>query len=540
MNKPKRANKSQRQKASMAPKAHGASKAAVTLSDADIVAALSQALQQGMASDWFEEDAVTQFAAYLDDCADPDEADAERVEQIIDLIGALSDLQISCNGGDRVARKDMQTIHELLDSALDDGSLAPGDLIMMGKILNDAGWGVSERLKTALADAMQGLAQDGPTVGDSDISSLLPDIAVDDDVTAFEIHEYLLSMTAAFSAAASGQLLAALGALPRPELHQALVGFVLHRDFEVAQAAGAALRTLAGRGPVDGVLIDRLVGMRPWLPSPRQADVDATIRVLRPHAGPPQKHEVPKVVDCDVSVCDGLGTFSIYVSQRLGSVYSLASVMMKAAGVDDVMIISGLSKSELAELQRQMRAAVPTSRSDVAGVARMLRLALADNATSGVLPPFRLVEFVEALGLTPLYAEHASPSELVEELLAGLPEAETGAAATAKAYAALLNEEFIENWYEAGEDLDQVLGQRKGFGARIRAVLTHHLPSRRQFWARQCAISALALRGQPRRSTWQHLAIAGRDLLSNQPLDEIPLMQQIATTSVQVFEAEMQ
>jgi hypothetical protein len=66
-------------------------------------------------------------------------------------------------------------------------------------------------------------------------------------------------------------------------------------------------------------------------------------------------------------------------------------------------------------------------------------------------------------------------------------------------------------------------------------------PDRRHFWARQCAISAIAMQcGQKTLfSSWKRLALVGRDIASDMPLDQIPLMKQIAEISVQAFEGRL-
>jgi len=68
-----------------------------------------------------------------------------------------------------------------------------------------------------------------------------------------------------------------------------------------------------------------------------------------------------------------------------------------------------------------------------------------------------------------------------------------------------------------------------------------YLPERRAFWARQCAISALAMHGDEKtaRSPWKQLALVGRDIASDLPLDQIPLMKQIAELSVRAFESRL-
>ena len=93
----------------------------------------------------------------------------------------------------------------------------------------------------------------------------------------------------------------------------------------------------------------------------------------------------------------------------------------------------------------------------------------------------------------------------------------------------------------AGEALADLLYPVKGSKQRVAKLMTAYLPERRLFWARQCAISALALRGdeKTRHSPWKQLALVGRDIASDLPLDQIPLMKQVAEISVRAFERRL-
>ncbi len=498
---------------------------------------MSEALQEAMGAGLFGgKDAVAQFAEYLEGCGNDEDPDEERNARIADLIGELDSLRIDSNGGDRRAREDMRAVYDELDFALDEGSLGPIDLIMTGKMFSDAGWTVPDRLKKAVAQALQSGTDDGSPMADGDFSLLLPEFP---GGNPFDIHEFVCSLMAAFPSEACGRFLSALAALRRSEVNQAVAGFVLHPDAVVARAATEVLRTLAGGAPVDSLLIERLVQMRPWLPQARQVQLDTAVKTLRPHALPRRERTLPELTGCYVSVCDGSGARSVSVTQRTGAHYRFASIMMKPSGVSEVMIIPELSKPEMGQLLRQLKSSVPTGKTDVPGVARMLGLALADNADSASPPPFRLVEVVESLGLPPVHADHASASEIVEGLLAGLPQEQTNAAAAAKAHADLLDEELVEQWYEAGEALENMHRPLKNLRQRVTAVMTTYLPPRRQFWARQCAISALALHEDAVRSSWKRLALVGRDIASDLPLERIPLMKRIAATSVRAFEMQM-
>jgi hypothetical protein len=215
--------------------------------------------------------------------------------------------------------------------------------------------------------------------------------------------------------------------------------------------------------------------------------------------------------------------------------------MMKLAGVADAVVLPELSKSVMDDMVRQMKSSMPVMETDLAGVTRMLGLAIADNFASGNLPPFKLVEVVESLGLGPVHPDQASPMEIITGLLAELPPEQTNPAAVARAHADILDSEFAYQWFEAGEALEDLLYPVKGSKARVAKLIKTYLPERRSFWARLCAISALALRGneKARHSPWKQLALVGRDIASDLPLDQIPLMKQVAEISVQAFESRL-
>ncbi len=237
----------------------------------------------------------------------------------------------------------------------------------------------------------------------------------------------------------------------------------------------------------------------------------------------------------------GSGARSLFVTQKVGAHYQIASVMMKIAGVADAMVLPELSKSGMDDIVRQMKTSIAVVEADLACITRMLELAIADNFASGHLPPFKFVEVVENLGLGPVHPDHASPTEIITDLLADLPPDQTNPTSVAKAHADILDSEFSYQWFEAGEALEDLLYPVKGSKARIAKVIKTYLPERRLFWARQCALSALATRGneKTRHSPWKLLALVGRDIASDLPLDQIPVMKRVAEASVRAFEGRL-
>jgi len=211
---------------------------------------------------------------------------------------------------------------------------------------------------------------------------------------------------------------------------------------------------------------------------------------------------------------------------------------MKLEGVADAVVLPHLPKSAMDDMVRQMKSSVPVMETDLVSIARMLGLAIADNFASGTLPPFELIEVVESLGLGPVHPDNSSPMEIITGLLADLPAEQTNLAAVARAHTNIMSREFSDQWFEAGEELENLLYPVKGFKQRVAKLSKTYLPDQRSFWARLCALSALALRGneKTRHSPWRQLALVGRDIASDLPLDQIPLMKQIAETSVHAFE----
>jgi hypothetical protein len=512
--------------------------------DEDLLAMLLQSMQKEIGSGpelFGPEDPVDLFSEYLQGCAQGNVDDNEKDELFADLVEVLGELKVDSNGGDPEARGKIQAIYDLLDNAIEGHSLQVPDLMMTGKILSDAGWVVPDSLKQAMTEALQSPPPDMEGVGGKDLVSTVLDVADEAGQNPFEVFEYLNSLLASFPPEASGMLLSELVAGKKAMIDQAVAGFLLHADAVLARIVAEALAASATKTPVESLLIERLVRMRPWLPQARQVQLDATIRAMRVNALPPVKTDLPKVIKCYVSVCDGSGTRSLFVTQRGGARYQLASVMMKLAGVADAMVLSELPKSAMDDIVRQMKSSTPVTETDLAGVARMLGLAVADNFTSGSPPPFKLVEVVESLGLGPVHPDFASPTEIIMGLLADLPPEQTNATAVAKAHADILDGEFAYQWFEAGEALEDLLYPVKGSKQRVAKLMKAYLPERRAFWARQCAISALAMHGdeKTRRSAWKQLALVGRDIASDRPLDQIPLIKQVAETSVRAFERRL-
>ena len=480
-----------------------------------------------------DEDPIEMFEDFLDRVESS--ADLKQDEEFFDdIVGLLSQLVIDENGGDPQARDLRASIYEKLEEALGEDRFDPSGMVLIAKVLSDSGWSVPERLKAKLVEALEA----APEMGGFDLTGTLDEIAQAVDGDAFAAYDAMNSVLAAFPSDAAAKMVGTLGQSRAPVLMHTLAGFVMHRDGRLAAAAIDELKRSA-EGPVDSALVERLVRMRPWLPIERQGPLDAAIRALRAHAGAPVELERPKSAKCFVMACDGSGAGGALASMKASDGWRFVAAMTKPLGVEEVLSLEGAPKAQVDATVRGMRESVMAAQTDVAGLARYLQISLGENVAAKNPPPFKLIAFVESLGLGPLAPRVLSPGDLIAEIIDGLPEGLKDAGAVKLAHESTVGGALEQPWFEAGEPVERLLGPIRTKTARIKALLTAYLPQRREFWTRACALTAFAL--ELDRKTYGlmgvNLALVGREIADGAPLEKIPLMRQVAEGTVQAYQS---
>ena len=456
------------------------------------------------------------------------------------MLPAMAALQIAFDHGEAEAQKAFAEIKEMLDESIDDDELSPIDLMMTAKMFAEAKFDPPARLKAALAQAFNeapppDLAPDGKLSDPRVFVAELADSVGDDP---FEMNEQLSALLAGFPREITQQLLYLFADQSHAVGLHCLAGFLLHADPEIAAAASDALTAAASKAPVESLLIERIVRMRPWLTAERQPPLDAAIKALRQNAAAPEKRAETRPITIRLSVLDGAGGRSLAAMVRVQRKYAVLTVLITRKGVYDAIVEFDITKTEGEMLVEQANDAVTTAVASVDAAAKMLALSLADNLKTATPPPFKLIQVAELMGLGALPPDPSAPEEIVGELIAGLPAELTDDAATRRAHHSLSVETFPESWFEDGKAVEDLLRSRRHFGERVRALLKDVLPARRAYWARQCALSALALRGldagHPPVECIE-FALVGRDLASDKPIDKLPLLRAIAEQSARAY-----
>jgi hypothetical protein len=464
------------------------------------------------------------LAAGLD--APDDMLDTEMLSEFSE---ALEEARINANGGDPAARETLETVRAIIDKAARRDEIDPRMLMMLGQLFAATRLDIGDAARASMARILKSAGSDG--LMEDSLPSFLEPIRQASHEDPFETYDkfstFIDILPTGHKTAAVAALAAGSDALER----RVAVGFLLHPEELVALAAVRGLAGSAARGKLDPESRRRIRMIRNWLAPARRDALDAAIPTAK--AGAPGG--AVKLVRTMASVCDGSGAANLYATAKDGSSYLMASLMTKQSGVVEALQFDDLPKDALRSFEETASRATPTFEVSLATFSRLVELALGRNLASGAALPFALVRTLETLGLETLVPDFATPVEIIDSLLAEVAGG-SGAEAVLNRRAPPLDNDIAKGWFEAGEDVDAILDTADTPEEAAQALLESYLPRRRAFWASQCALSALAMKDRAsRHEVWKTLALVGRDVLSDIPVDEIPLMRQIAHTSALAY-----
>ena len=239
--------------------------------------------------------------------------------------------------------------------------------------------------------------------------------------------------------------------------------------------------------------------------------------------------------------CDGSGAGGALATLKAADGWRFVAAMTKPTGVEEVLSLRGLTKA------RGRRYPARHARERHGGGDRRRRRRelpsnsrIGENVAAQTPPPFKLIAFVENLGLGPVAPRHMSPASCIAELhRATGRRRETTPPRSRGRTRQVVGGALKQPWFESGEPVERLLASDpRRQGARQGGVDVY-LPQRREFWARACALTAFALNWS--RETYgalaRSLALVGREIAAGAPLETIPLMRQIAEMTVGAFRA---
>jgi hypothetical protein len=467
----------------------------------------------------------------------PDQA---LVDSVVFLYGkALETLRLHIESGYKTAADIAETVRKRLVAASHPGASAPSTILMLVQSFGAAKLDLGEELPAVVEHLIEEVG--ATNAGDCDPAAMLGFVAdmvkqVNGDAFALFscVEENSVGVTEESRAAMATALL-----FSREEAAmEASVGWLLDPAAPVRRAVASTLEGAARKGKITPTMLRRMITMRNWLPEDSRSALDAAVATARRKGVSPAQWdgvEVRQVVTTGVDGSGAIGVLAHCYNIRKNVFGSL--VLKHGVGVRDAWAQEGLTQKEIdrgfveAGLIDQFSTAPDFIQSAVGHF-------LALGHQTGSMPPFGLVRFLEAVGVSSVQPQLISAASLLDII-------EEGGAIGADAFEHLLADGidlpddyyFAESWFEVGDKVDAALaGNRHARNKREAIIMEKVLEPRREWWTQAAAWAAYILYRADNDDRWQDFYAVASALGQGRALKEISLMYRVAAQTVSVWE----
>lgn len=452
----------------------------------------------------------------------------------------LEVLRYSCERNRPEAIAAVAALRERLREMSGAGEISAQVLLLVMRQFVSAKLDPGDELRATMEAAMAAEAETAPAPPEaSDPRKFLVDLVAALEGDVFAIQSELGESFATLPDAHRATILETLLDAPQAAAREAVVGWLLDGSAEVRRAIARLLGAAASRRVVSETMLRRMIVMRNWLPEADRAPLDAAIKACRQSGVACAALAPAQVREVRASGIDGSGAQTIFVIAKEGRKHAVASLLVKhGLGVRDAWVQHRLSKNQAEDFVDEVEDNLDLFDASLEYLNLVLPHALAANQVSGVLPPPGLLDFIETAGIATVQAAALPLAELLEILLGDLAPERQNAAAVARALRASgrwhAEREFTASWFEDDAALRDLLGGKRRSGAeRTRLVLENVLAPRRALWAEKLAWMALTMRqDEETGADWPDFALLAREVASDRPIGEIPLMHAIAAQTL--------
>jgi hypothetical protein len=315
---------------------------------------------------------------------------------------------------------------------------------------------------------------------------------------------------------------------------EASIGWLLDPAASVRKGFANAIEDAARKGKVTPTMLRRMITIRNWLPEDSRAALDAAIAAARRKSVSPAQWDEVEIRQLVSTGVDGSGAIGVLAHCRSKRKNTLGSMVLKHGfGVRDAWAREGLTTKEIeqtffeAGLMDQF-----TIPPDVIRLSVGHFLALGHQ--TGLMPPFGLLQFLEAVGISSVQPELISAASLLDMI----PD---GRAISANAFKDLLAEGsdlgndyyFLDSWFEVGDEVDAALtGNHAARKKRGALIVEKVLEPRREWWVQAAAWAAYILYQAKSDERWQEFYAAALAMVQKRPLHEVSLMKTVAEQTV--------
>ncbi|NPU65103.1 hypothetical protein HL667_08865 [Bradyrhizobium sp. 83012] len=459
-------------------------------------------------------------------------------------IGYLFMLQMLLSGLNERAKRGAKDAAELIARFQSDlaakaeaGEIEGTLLAYLGGALQQAGIAASPELIAVSAELGD---EEEDDVLPGDIVSVLEDIleACDGDpfqmVSAFAEGAHLMPDDAKIALATH------LAQNEQADARAAAVLFLQNGSAAVRKAAAAALLEQAATfSPVD---LRRVIAMRNWRPERERAGVDAIIQKARAagvDCAPWAKSAVDKLKS---SATDGAGTQLLLAVSPVDRKTQRIMTIFTRDGISEAMTSDPQPLQSVNGIVAGLESHGPLLDVGRAFVDRMIGHHLGLTVARGEVPPAGLLQVAETIGGAEWQPARIDFRELLNELIADLPDdlraPEDVAMALADSGDIVELDGIEDSWFEDDAELEQkVKSASRQAREKLPAKLLQNdgaIGAQRARWAELFVMTALWMREGARDEWlgWADLAVIARAVRDGHDLREIGLMRNIAERTV--------
>jgi hypothetical protein len=320
---------------------------------------------------------------------------------------------------------------------------------------------------------------------------------------------------------------------------EASIGWLLDQATSVRQSIANALEDAARKGKITPTMLRRMITIRNWLPEDSRAALDAAVATARRKGVSPAQWDDVEIRHLVTTAVDGAGAIGLLAHCRNERKNILGSLVLKHGfGVRDAWAREGLTQKEIdqtfveAGLMDQFIIPPDFIRGAVGHF-------LALGHQTGLMPPFGLVQFLEAVGVSSVQPELISASSLLDKIQDGRTiRADELEDLLADGFDLIDDYFFGDSWFESGDVVDAVLtGNQAARKKREVLIMEKVLEPRREWWTQAVAWVAYVLYEAGDDERWQEFYAAALAMVQKRALNEISLMRKVAEQTVMAWEA---
>lgn len=452
---------------------------------------------------------------------------------------ALENLRYDSETGYRSASERVESVRKRLVSARASAAADPATLLFLVQCFGAAKLDLGGELAGVVADLSEEVAKAGSAelsgANAEDLLGFLAEALEQADKDPFELFSFMAENASGVPEEHRSVMATAFLLSGQETAVEASIGWLLDSAREVRRSIANALEDAGRKGGVTPVMLRRMIAMRNWLPVDSRAALDAAIVAARQKGISPAQWPDVEVRRLLIPGVDGSGAIGVLAHCRDRRQNVLGSLLLKHGfGVRDAWAQSKVKQKEID------RAFAEMARMDLfAASADWIRMAvghfLALGHQTGLMPPFGLLRFLEAVGISSVQPGFLSASSLLDML-------ENGRAIGAEELVNLLERGsdlvddyvFLDSWFEAGDEVEMLIAAAASEkeDALVRRVMEKVLEPRRDWWAQSVAWAASILYQAGEDERWREFYAAASALVHGRPIHEIALMKTVATQTV--------